>query len=159
MGIDPRDLAKLRSQVVGRAPRTPYEVMRAQQGLETPADRKQIRRRHGDPEGKLQTACVDWFRKTFPEKVIFAIPNGGVRSRAEAGRMKGQGVLAGVPDLFVAHVAADRGGLFIEMKADRASKSTDLQVAMQKQLQAAGYTVSECRSLEEFKNLIHSHIQ
>ena len=32
---------------------------------------------------------------------IFAIPNGGLRSKTEAARMKAAGVTAGVPDLFL----------------------------------------------------------
>lgn len=58
-----------------------------------------------------QREFVRWFRQTHPGTRIFAIPNGGVRSVATAGRLKAEGVTAGVPDLFIPAL-----GLWIEMK-------------------------------------------
>lgn len=48
-----------------------------------------------------QREFVSWFRKNHPGVRIFAIPNGGARSLATAGRLKAEGVSAGVPDLFI----------------------------------------------------------
>jgi len=61
-----------------------------------------------------QRELVRWFRQTYKGVRIFAIPNGGVRSRAAAGRLKAEGVSAGVPDLFV-----PAWGLWIEMKRQK----------------------------------------
>jgi hypothetical protein len=59
-----------------------------------------------------QREFVMWMRQTHPEHRIFAIPNGGRRGTAEAGRLKAEGVSAGVPDLYVPSLK-----LWIEMKA------------------------------------------
>ena len=41
-----------------------------------------------------QREFVSWFRQTFPGVLIHAIPNGGKRGRAEALRLKVEGVVA-----------------------------------------------------------------
>lgn len=53
-------------------------------------------------EESLQRQLVAYLRATLPKPwLVFAIPNGGGRSKAEAGILKATGVLAGVPDLLV----------------------------------------------------------
>ena len=52
-------------------------------------------------EHEEQREVVRWFRQTYKGVRIFAIPNGGARSPATAGRLKAEGVSSGVPDLFV----------------------------------------------------------
>ena len=58
-----------------------------------------------------QRELVRWFRQTWPGVRIFAIPNGGARSKATAGRLKAEGVASGVPDLFI-----PAWRLWVEMK-------------------------------------------
>ena len=54
------------------------------------------------PEEQLQRALVAHLRARLPKPwLVWATPNGGGRSKAEAGILKAMGVLAGVPDLFV----------------------------------------------------------
>jgi hypothetical protein len=65
-------------------------------------------------EHEEQRELVRWFRQTYKGVRIFAIPNGGQRSRATAGRLKAEGVSAGVPDLFI-----PAWGLWIEMKRQK----------------------------------------
>ena len=62
-------------------------------------------------EHEEQKNFVQWFRRKYPEVRIFAIPNGGARSPATACRLKVEGVLRGVPDLFI-----PEWRLWIEMK-------------------------------------------
>lgn len=108
-------------------------------------------------ESKLQAACVKWFRLQYPDTLIFAIPNGGARSAITGAILKAEGVLAGVPDLFVAksgHVDdIYYDGLFIEMKSGK-GKQTESQKEIQKRLQAAGYYVEVCHSFDEFKETV-----
>lgn len=58
-----------------------------------------------------QVEFVAWFRKTYPGVRIFAIPNGGARSGAQGMALKSEGVVKGVPDLFI-----PEWNLWIEMK-------------------------------------------
>ena len=65
-------------------------------------------------EDQIQSAVVHWIRATCPGTIVFHVPNGGKRTRAEAGIFKALGVLAGVPDLIImwrGHVAG------LELKA------------------------------------------
>ena len=48
--------------------------------------------------------------------VIFAVPNGGYRTKATAGRLKAEGVRSGVWDIFVPVQMGQHCGLWIEMK-------------------------------------------
>lgn len=58
-----------------------------------------------------QREFVCWFRQTYKGVRIFAIPNGGLRGRAAAGKLKAEGVSAGVPDLCI-----PEWSLWVEMK-------------------------------------------
>lgn len=62
-------------------------------------------------EHEEQRDFVRWFRQTFKDVLIFSIPNGGSRNKATAARLKAEGVVPGVPDLFV-----PAWRLWIEMK-------------------------------------------
>lgn len=57
-------------------------------------------------------------------KWIFAVPNGGLRDKITAAKLKHEGVKPGVPDVMVPIPCAQYAGLFIEMKrsADKATK-------------------------------------
>ena len=52
-------------------------------------------------EDAEQITFVNWFRKKFPNILIFAIPNGGFRHKTTARQLKLTGVEKGIPDLFI----------------------------------------------------------
>mgnify|MGYP006865007057 CR=1 FL=1 len=62
-------------------------------------------------EHEEQREFVSWFRKNYDPVRIFAIPNGGHRSKTQGMKLKAEGVSAGVPDLYV-----PEWRLWIEMK-------------------------------------------
>ena len=85
-----------------------------------------------------QREFVKWFRQNISGVLIFAIPNGGKRNMAEALRLKVEGVVRGIPDLFIPEYRT-----FIEMKKSDGTMS-DLspdQVKIKKHLEGIGYTV------------------
>ena len=55
--------------------------------------------RDSNAEARRQAAIVLYVRTVAPQVRIFAVPNGGYRTKAEAARLKWTGVLAGVLDL------------------------------------------------------------
>jgi len=87
-------------------------------------------------EHEEQRELVRWFRQTFEGVRIFAIPNGGARSRATAGRLKAEGVSSGVPDLFV-----PAWGLWIEMKRSKGGSLSAEQKDWIKYLESVNYWV------------------
>lgn len=60
---------------------------------------------------------VRLYESRYPAlKWLFAIPNGGDRNKAVAGKLKAEGVKRGVSDLFLSVPVGDFHGLYIEMK-------------------------------------------
>ena len=75
-----------------------------------------IRRRDANAEARIQAAIVAWVRTVAPDLLIFSIPNGGLRNKAEAAKLKWTGALAGVWDICI---LADHGQAYVmETKTD-----------------------------------------
>ena len=111
------------------------------------------------PEEVLQAACVQWFRFQHRKyaKLLMHIPNGGYRTKAQAARFVGQGVIPGVPDLLLAVPHGQHHGLWIEMKAYHGKVSMS-QYEMQELLKAQGYSVAVCRSFDEFMEIVNEYL-
>jgi len=113
-------------------------------------------------ESKLQQLCIRWFRTQYPNHIIFAIPNGGRRGKVEAAIMKGEGVLSGVADLFLAYPkklvsGVILHGLFIEIKTEEGKQSKE-QKWFQDEIMKSDYCYKICRSIEEFMNTINAYL-
>lgn len=74
----------------------------------------------------------------------YAIPNGGGRSKAQAGKLKAEGVRPGVSDIFVSLPRGRYHGCYIEMKSEEgyASKEQKSWIADSLRL---GYYGAVCR--------------
>ena len=83
-----------------------------------------------------QRELISWFRKRYPGVLIYAIPNGGKRGKAEAMRLKCEGVTSGIPDL---HIPA--WCLWIEMKTETGGKLSADQKVMISHLDSIGHSV------------------
>ena len=83
-----------------------------------------------------QCLFVQWFRRTYPGVRIFAIPNGGMRNKMQAMKLKAEGVSAGVPDLYVPAWA-----LWIEMKRIKGGSVSTEQKDWHEYLQSIGHKV------------------
>lgn len=112
-----------------------------------------------DLEHKIQVACVNWFRYVYPKSIIYAIPNGGQRNAVTASKLKAEGVLAGVPDLFVAEARNNFHGLYLEMKNGKAGRVSDHQRDMMEQLQNKGYKCVVCRSFDDFEKEVKEYMR
>ena len=109
-------------------------------------------------EAELQRVCVRWFRLQYPQYLLFHVPNGGRRNAREAAFLKLEGVVAGIPDLFLAVGRHGFHGLFIEMKAGK-NTTTPAQKEMMERLYRAGYSCAVCRSFEEFQIEVIKYLQ
>lgn len=111
-------------------------------------------------ESKLQQSCVRWFdyQHSRYRLNLFAIPNGGRRGKIEAGILKGEGVRAGVADLFLAVPNGEYHGLFIEMKTE-SGRQTDTQKEFEKAVIAQGYCYTICRNFESFVNVVSDYLE
>lgn len=87
-------------------------------------------------------------QRRWPElKRLFAIPNGGHRSKVTATRLKMEGVRRGVPDLMLPVMRGGYGGLWIEMKTSKGRASPD-QRDWLAYLSEAGYRAEVCHGTE-----------
>lgn len=109
-------------------------------------------------ESRLQTSLVAAIRSLFPDaRNIFAIPNGGVRSIATARRLKGEGVLAGVPDLFLPVARGQHHGLFLEVKTEK-GRLSPAQASLCDYLKGQGYRVEVVRSVAQGVELVTGYL-
>ena len=117
------------------------------------------RKRPAETEHLTQVACVRWFRSEYPRMAcrLFAVPNGGIRNKVTAGKLKAEGVTAGVSDLILLHRNSRFGGLLIEMKTAHGRQS-EAQKLWQKEVEEAGYKYVVCHSIEEFINEINTYL-
>ena len=98
-------------------------------------------------EHQIQCAYFDWFRNKHPDLLAWAIPNGGLRMIATAARLKAEGVMAGVPDVFVAVAHAESHGLFLEFKSAKGTVRPTQKIMMER-LRAAGYCCVVVNSID-----------
>ena len=108
-------------------------------------------------ESQLQISCIKWFRYQFPDKIIFAIPNGGKRNIREAVRFKREGVKAGIADLILLRPNKTKHGLCIELKT-KIGKQSPEQKEFQKQTEFWNYQYKVCRNLDEFMKTVNDYI-
>lgn len=89
-----------------------------------------------------------------------AIPNGGHRRKATAGRLKATGVRAGVPDVCLPCRSADGQyiGLYVELKRQRGGVVSPAQECWHAALRAAGHRVTVARGWQEAAEAIAYHL-
>lgn len=95
-------------------------------------------------EDKEQEGLVIWFRQKYPGMLIFHVPNGEQRALSVGIRLKKQGVVAGIPDLFIPSLK-----IFIELKRKDGGVVSKEQEKIIAYLQRVGYTVWVCHGAEE----------
>lgn len=106
-----------------------------------------------------QVTLINWYRRTFNNSLLVAIPNGGRRSIKTAVELKREGVSKGFPDLFLPVPAGGYHGLFIEMKRQKGGAVSKEQKAWLEYLNEAGYKAVVCRGFELAKEAIECYLK
>ena len=119
-------------------------------------------------EHKLQVAFVNWFRMQYNQYsgLMWATPNGGMRNVKVATKLKREGVLSGVADLFLAvpryaddgEILMDTPGLFIELKI-KGNYQNENQKRFQKDVEKQSYRYEVCYSLDEFMKVVNGYLE
>ena len=130
-----------------------------------------------DEEHKIQCEAVKHARQRWPicRTNLLAIPNGGARDVVTGRRLKDEGVLKGVWDLFLAvpvkFEAMGRvlpelhpGGLWIEVKRPEMRNSkrgglTPEQEAFGREMARQGYATSLCYTTQEILDTIEAYLR
>ncbi len=99
-------------------------------------------------EHDIQVECVRWYRESFPDGIIFAVPNCGTRNIATYYFMVNEGLTKGAPDLVATR--PDGSVVFIEMKAPAGRLSDAQKGIMAKCSEISENLYIVCKSVEEF---------
>lgn len=109
------------------------------------------KRVYDNEEARMQ---IEFFRQVplffprLPDKLLFAVPNGGSRHKIEAANMKRQGVKAGVADVILQIPKKGFASLCLEFKTKTGRQSKE-QREYQRQVEMAGSKYVVVRSVEE----------
>ena len=109
-----------------------------------------------------QTALFTWVALNtvhWPElRLLFAIPNEGLRSIRLGGQLKAAGMRAGVPDVFLPVARAGMHGLWLALKVI-GNKTTPAQDKWLRDLAAEGYAVHVAHSWIEAREYILEYLK
>ena len=109
-----------------------------------------------------QTELIQWKwlnMGKYPELVnLFAIPNGGARDIVTGRKLKDEGVVAGIPDLFLAVPRGAYSGLFLEMKL-KPNKPSAVQLEVMNNLRKQNYAVHVCYGADEAIEVITEYLR
>ena len=100
-------------------------------------------------EHQEQVMLIQWFRRTYPEVRIFAIPNGEKRSQSAGARLKAEGVSAGVPDLFI-----PAWNTWVELKRSKGGRVSAEQKSWIAYLESVGHKAFICAGCDSAKIII-----
>ncbi len=112
-------------------------------------------------EHSAQAALFCWIAQQTKWPLLnlaFAVPNGGLRNKATAARLRAEGVKAGTPDIFLPLVRGQYHGLFIEMKVGRGRASTAQTRALVTFMEQ-GYCCRTCWGWEEARDLLNWYME
>lgn len=115
------------------------------------------KKKRDNPESRMQQACVAWFRYQYNRwyNRLFAIPNGGGRTKAEAKILLGEGVVPGTPDLMLRLGKRGYLGLFLEAKIEGSSDVSPNQEIMLAECTEDGYLAIVFWTKEQFISIVN----
>lgn len=109
---------------------------------------------HGHQSALFCWASLAITQRAYPQlKWMHAIPNGGQRNAATAGRLKAEGVKKGVWDVLWPYKCGGYSGLYIEMKV-RPNKPDDRQLEFGAWVSSQGFYTVVCYSWLEARDAI-----
>lgn len=115
-------------------------------------------RKESAEQAALMEWCA-WNSGKYPElRLLFHIPNGGSRNKAEAAHLKRQGVKAGAPDLMLPVARGGFHGLFIEMKAAK-GRLSPFQAEWIAALRGEGYRAAVCYGFGEARDTLVRYLE
>lgn len=97
------------------------------------------------------------FFPTLPEKLIFAVPNGGSRNKIEAVNLKRQGVKSGVADVILLIPKKGFASLLLEFKTSTGKQSPE-QRTFQKQAEMCGSSYKIVRNVTQAIEVMRNYL-
>lgn len=102
-------------------------------------------------ETQIHIAIVHWIKTVSPSTVFWHTPNGGLRSKREAAKLRAMGTLPGVPDLILICEPPGPCLAFLEIKAPGAYLSFE-QRSFRHAVEGMGAPYWVVRSIDEVRS-------
>jgi len=113
-------------------------------------------------EDDLQKEVKKYIEAKYPTVFFIHVPNGGKRSKAEAGIFKAMGVKAGIPDILIFDSGNDKyshhKGLSIELK-NRNGVVSDKQFECMEELTKRNWRCVVCWNMEEIILVLNNYFR
>lgn len=119
------------------------------------------KRRISHEEADIQSeffAQAKIFFPMIPDKLLFAVPNGGSRNKLEAINLKRQGVKSGVADVLLLIPKGGFASLCLEFKT-KTGKQSDEQKEFQEQAEKCGSKYVIVRSVKEAIEKVREYLK
>lgn len=114
-------------------------------------------------ESQEQQLLFEWAALSagkWPElALMYHIPNGGSRSKAEAGRFRAEGVKSGVPDICLPAARGGYHGLYIELKRVKGGRVSPAQQGWISALRDQGYYACVCKGWDDAAGVIKKYLE
>lgn len=114
-------------------------------------------------ESQEQQLLFEWAALSagqWPElALMYHIPNGGNRSKSEAGRFKAEGVKSGVPDICLPVARGGYHGLYIELKRVNGGRVSPAQQGWISALRDQGYCACVCKGWDDAAHVIKKYLE
>jgi hypothetical protein len=125
---------------------------------------KQAQERLVNPlESQEQATLFEWARlmeNRYPElRLMYHIPNGGLRNKPVAVTLTAQGVRRGVPDICLPVARHEFHGLYIELKRLKGGKVSQEQADWILLLKEQGYKAEVCYGFADAKNVLEEYLK
>lgn len=109
-----------------------------------------------------QVRLFEWAalaKATMPElDLLYAIPNGGARHKAVAGKMRAEGVKKGMLDLCLPVARGGFHGLYIEMKRQEGGTVSADQKRWIAELRKQGYSAVVCKGWHAASEVLTAYL-
>lgn len=119
------------------------------------------KRKHNSEEADIQSEFFNQVKLFFPhipDKLLFAVPNGGSRNKIEAANLKRQGVKSGVADAILLIPKKGFASLCIEFKT-KTGRQSDEQKEFQMQAEKCGSKYVIVRSVKEAIEKVREYLK
>jgi len=109
-------------------------------------------------EARIQSECFIWFNNTFPHlrKLLYHVPNGELRDKVTAAKLKAMGVVSGVSDI-VFHYRSRT--YFFEFKKPGVGRASQDQKDFIEAIERQGFCAWLVDEQKQFEQLITSIIE
>ena len=114
-------------------------------------------------ESEEQQALFEWanlMSKKVPElNLLVAIPNGGLRNKAVAVRLRAEGTRKGFPDMILPVARGGYYSLAIELKRTKGGRIAPEQQRWLNDLSAQGWKAVVCYGFADAKKIIEEYLK